>query len=50
MDGPKNKQYGVTSAISTAGPGPEETRLNDSLVETLTRKNVFETPEGNRKR
>lgn len=50
MDGPKNKQYGVTSAISTAGPGPEEAKLNDSLVETLTRKNVFETPEGNKKR
>ena len=49
MDGQK-KQYGVTSAISEALPTPDDIRLNDKLVDTLKLKNVFETPEGNKRR
>jgi poly(A) polymerase len=50
MDGQKKTQWGITSAISEAPPKPEENRLNDELIATLTRKNVFESPEGNTKR
>lgn len=50
MDGPKQKQYGVTRPILVSEPGPEERACNDRLVATLTRKNVFETLDGNKKR
>ena len=50
MDGQRKKQWGVTSAISEAPPKPEEAKLNDELVATLNRKDVFETTEGNKKR
>jgi poly(A) polymerase len=49
MDAQK-KQYGVTSAISEALPTPDDIRLNDELVNTLKKENVFETPEGNKRR
>jgi poly(A) polymerase len=49
MDGQK-KQYGVTSAISEALPSEEDRRMNDKLIETLKKENVFETPEGNQRR
>ncbi|KAF1947440.1 Poly(A) polymerase [Clathrospora elynae] len=50
MNGPPKTQYGVTSAISEAAPTEEDRLLNDKLIETLKRENVFETPEGNAKR
>jgi poly(A) polymerase len=52
MDGQKNtaKRYGVTSAISEAPPSDEDKRLNDKLIDTLKKENVFETPEGNKRR
>ncbi|KAI4686741.1 hypothetical protein J4E81_008401 [Alternaria sp. BMP 2799] len=52
MDGQKKptRQFGVTSAISEAAPTEHDIRLNDKLIETLKTENVFETPEGNRRR
>ncbi|KAF1835882.1 Poly(A) polymerase [Decorospora gaudefroyi] len=46
----KGRQFGITSAISEAAPTEHDIRLNDKLIETLKRENVFETPEGNAKR
>lgn len=52
MDGQKkpSRQFGVTSAISEAAPTEHDIKLNDKLIETLKAENVFETPEGNRRR
>lgn len=50
MEGQPNRQWGVTSAISEARPTDRDTQLNDELITTLTRENVFESPEGNTKR
>jgi poly(A) polymerase len=52
MDGQKkpSRQFGVTSAISEAAPTEHDIKLNDQLIETLKAENVFETPEGNRRR
>ena len=40
------KQWGVTAAISSAPPKPDDLKLNDELIEELKRQNVFESPEG----
>lgn len=45
-----NKTYGVTPAISTAGPSSEETRLNDLLVDELRRQGSFESEAATLKR
>jgi poly(A) polymerase len=50
MDGQKKPQWGVTSAISEAHPTEQDQKLNDKLIETLKKENVFETPEGNKRR
>ncbi|KAF2466457.1 Poly(A) polymeras-like protein [Lindgomyces ingoldianus] len=50
MEGQPKKQWGVTSAISEAQPGPRDLELNDQLVEVLKRENNFETPEGTENR
>lgn len=46
----KQKVWGVTAAISAAPPTAEDKKQDGELVETLTRENVFETPEGNKRR
>jgi poly(A) polymerase len=50
MDEKKKPTWGVTAAISEAAPSDNDNRLNDELIDTLTRMNVFETPEGNKRR
>ncbi|KAF1927149.1 Poly(A) polymerase [Didymella exigua CBS 183.55] len=42
----QSKQWGVTAPISTSQPTPGDLKLNDELVEELTRQNVFESHEG----
>ena len=46
----KQKIWGITAPISYAPPTPEDKKQDAELVETLTRENVFETPEGNKRR
>ncbi|KAH7071714.1 Poly(A) polymerase central domain-containing protein [Paraphoma chrysanthemicola] len=50
MDEKKKPQWGTTAAISDAPPTAADNKLNDELIETLTRMNVFETPDGNKRR
>ncbi|KAH8728218.1 Poly(A) polymerase central domain-containing protein [Phaeosphaeriaceae sp. PMI808] len=51
MDDKKKKPtWGITAAISDAPPTAADNKLNDDLIETLTSENVFETPEGNKRR
>jgi poly(A) polymerase len=50
MEEKKKPTWGVTAAISEAAPSDNDNRLNDELIDTLTRMNVFETPEGNKRR
>ena len=50
MEDKKKPMWGVTAAISDAPPTAADNKLNDELIETLTRENVFETPEGNKRR
>lgn len=50
MDGQKKPQWGITNPISEAQPTPKESKLNDDLITTLKAKNVFESPEGTKKR
>jgi poly(A) polymerase len=50
MDEKKKPTWGVTAAISEAPPSEADNKLNDELIDTLTRMNVFETPEGNKRR
>jgi poly(A) polymerase len=50
MDEKKKPTWGVTAAISEAPPTAKDNKLNDELIETLTSENVFETPEGNKRR
>ena len=45
-----SRSFGVTNAISEAAPTEHDIGLNDKLIETLKAENVFETPEGNRRR
>jgi poly(A) polymerase len=45
-----SRSFGVTNAISEAAPTEHDIELNDKLIETLKAENVFETPEGNRRR
>ncbi|KAH3943776.1 poly-A polymerase [Parastagonospora nodorum] len=50
MDEPKKPKWGITHSISEAPPTEADNKLNDNLIETLTRLNVFETLEGNKRR
>jgi poly(A) polymerase len=50
MEEKKKPTWGVTAAISDAPPTATDNKLNDELIDTLTRMNVFETPEGNKRR
>jgi poly(A) polymerase len=50
MDEKKKPKWGVTAAISEAPPTDNDNKLNDDLIETLTRLNVFETLDGNKRR
>ena len=50
MEEKKKPMWGVTAAISDAPPTAKDNKLNEELIETLTSANVFETPEGNRRR
>jgi poly(A) polymerase len=46
----KKKVWGVTAAISDAPPTKDDNKRNEELIDTLTNENVFETPEGNKRR
>jgi poly(A) polymerase len=50
MEEKKKPMWGVTGPISDAPPTAADNKLNDELIDTLTRMNVFETPEGNKRR
>jgi poly(A) polymerase len=50
MEEAKKPVWGVTGPISDAPPTAADNKLNDELIDTLTRMNVFETPEGNKRR
>ena len=44
------RQWGVTPAISTALPTPQDNTLNDALVAELKKQNNYEAPEETEKR
>jgi poly(A) polymerase len=50
MEDTKKPVWGVTGPISDAPPTAADNKLNDELIDTLTRMNVFETPDGNKRR
>jgi poly(A) polymerase len=50
MEEKKKPTWGITAHISDAPPTAADNKLNDELIDTLTRMNVFETPEGNKRR
>lgn len=44
------KQWGVTPAVSTALPTPEELAANDELIAELKSQNNFEAPSETERR
>lgn len=50
MAAPTTKQYGVTPAISTAGPEQVDVDQNAELIEELKRENNYEPQEATKKR
>ena len=45
LDSGRSQTYGMTSAISLAGPTPHDIRLSKTLEETLRSFDMFETDE-----
>ncbi|SCW04459.1 LAFE_0H14004g1_1 [Lachancea fermentati] len=46
----RQRTYGVTGPISTAGPTAAENQLNDSLIQELKKEGSFESEEDTKKR
>ena len=50
MDGQLTRQWGLTTAISTALPTEKELELNGQLIDELKRQNNFESQEATDRR
>lgn len=50
MDGQPTRQWGLTTAISTALPTEKELELNGQLIDELKRQNNFESQEATDRR